>query len=143
MDRAPEIPGARARRSWLGAALLLALVGAPALAFAQDAPEASEPIAAEEWMDRQIAAVEETLRQARFRSALGISDQLRQHPAATSAQRIRLELAHATAAIALDDDPATRESLLRVLALDPGFAFGADRSPKLRRALVRARQGSP
>ena len=98
---------------------------------------------ASEWMGAQVEAVEEMLREARFRSAMGISEQLRSRPAATRDQRVRLELVHATAALALGEDAVSQQSFGRLLAIDPGFELDDTHSPKLRRALERARAANP
>ena len=126
-----------------GLVLGIALSGLPTMAVAQELPADDQAVAASEWMEHQVRSVERTLHGAQFRSALGISAQLRDHPAATTAQRVRLEVAHATAAIALGEVEAGEASLRRVLELDPGFSLTAHDSPKLRRALDRARQATP
>ena len=95
---------------------------------------------AEGWMEDQVVAVEDALREAQFRSAQGISAQLRFHPSANDAQRVRLEHVHAIATFALGDEAGARASFQRLLRLDPGFAPGDDHSPKVRRAFEEARQ---
>ena len=105
--------------------------------------DVAAPPPASEWMEQQVEAVEDTLREARFRSALGISAQLRRHPAASRQQRVRLELVHATAALALGEEESSQASLSRLLDLEPDFELGEAHSPKLRRALERARGGGP
>ncbi len=132
----------RRTRRWL---LLLALLtGLPNPSLGQEAAgRAQAPLPAHEWMERQVRSVERALHNAHFRSALGISEQLRNHPAATDAQKLRLELTRATAALALGDHAASEESLLRVLRLDPEFVLAESHPPKLRSALAAARAASP
>ena len=107
------------------------------------AADVAAPPPAVEWMEQRVKAVEETLREARFRSALGIADQLRRHRAANPRQRVRLELVHATAALALGEEESSQASLVRLLEIDPGFELGEAHSPKLHRALERARGRRP
>lgn len=126
---------------WLVCSLIVA--NGAGVAVAQESLPADEAIPASEWMERQVRSVERTLYGAQFRSALGIAAQLRNHPAATDRQKIRLELAHATAAIALGEEEATEQSLVRILKLDPSFALTVKDSPKLRRALQNVRKAQP
>jgi hypothetical protein len=121
----------------------LVLATGASAGFAQDADLADEAVPASEWMERQVRSVERTLYGAQFRSTLGISAQLRDHPVATNDQKVRLELAHATAAIALGEIEAGDESLRRILELEPGFALTDKDSPKLRRALQNLRKVEP
>lgn len=119
----PQIP------RLLGAALLLVALAWPAVA--QESASAR--------FDADLSALEQSLAEAHFRSVLGIARQFRKLPGATPAQTLRLELAAATAAVALGDDAAAREGFGRVLQVEPGFAFDDEASPKLRRALAAAR----
>ena len=126
---------------WLVCCLIVSL--GPIGAAAQQTALPEEAVPASEWMERQVHRVERTLQGAQFRSALGISAQLRNHRAATDRQKIRLELAHATAAIALGETDASEESLQRILQLDPDFSLTAEDSPKLHRALQNLREVQP
>ncbi len=148
-----DTPAVRVLALWLGVALCWLGVVSSGGAWAQqedaaaEAPPPRVEVAAappaDGWMGPLVDSVEEALRQARFRSALGIADQLRNHRGATPDQRARLELVRATAALALGDDEASQESFARLLAIDPRFELDDTHSPKLRRALERARRANP
>ncbi len=99
-----------------------------------------EPVVID-WMEEQVRSAEQTLRNARFRSALGIARQLQDHPRALAEQRARLAFVVGTAALALGDNAEASASYRRVFDFAPDFETATEVSPKVRRALAAARTG--
>jgi hypothetical protein len=126
------------RARWCLGVALAALLGAAAAARA-GSPELHE-------ITVELGRIEALLDRAHFREAGEKALLLRRRalalPPSGEARRlvIRTELAAGTAAVALGQEAAGRESFARALRLDPRLTLPASEPPKVRRSFDAARE---